>query len=82
MGRLLGGRRRRKRGVSWASRSSKVGWLGLLGKWLVVDVFVVAILVVVLKLGALASVTVQPGLYLFAVAAIGSMVLAQWVSRS
>lgn len=65
--------------LSASRRRRKLRWLGWFGKWSMLDVFVVAILVVVLKLGALASVSVQPGLYLFAAAAIGSMLLAQWV---
>ncbi len=41
-------------------------WLAFTGKWSMLDVFVVAVLVSSVKLGALASVTVEPGLYCFA----------------
>lgn len=40
--------------------------LAIWGKWSMLDVFVVALLFVAVKLGALANVTVHYGLYLFA----------------
>ena len=46
------------------------------GKWSMLDVFVVALLLVSVKLGALASVTVHYGLYAFA----GSVLLAMLVT--
>ena len=45
-----------------------------LGKWSMLDVFVVALVVVVLKLSYVSDVTVHLGLYIFALAVVLSMV--------
>jgi len=50
-----------------------------LGKWSMLDVFVVALLLVSLKLGALANVKVHYGLYIFAFSAILTMILSFWI---
>jgi paraquat-inducible protein A len=44
-------------------------WMHQFGKWSMLDVFVVAILVVTVKLGAIASVEARYGIYLFTAAA-------------
>lgn len=54
----------------------------LLGKWSMLDVFVVAILIMTVKLGAIASVEVHSGLYLFSLGVICSMLLTHKVVRS
>ena len=48
-------------------------WMHLYGKWSMLDVFVVAVLVVAVKLGAIASVDMRFGLYAFAAAVILTM---------
>lgn len=48
-------------------------WMHLYGKWSMLDVFVVAILVVAVKLGVIASVEMRYGLYAFAAAVIMTM---------
>lgn len=48
-------------------------WMHLYGKWSMLDVFVVAVLVVSVKLGAIASVEIRYGLYAFAAAVILTM---------
>ena len=45
-------------------------WMHLYGKWSMLDVFVVAILVVAVKLGVIASVEMRVGLYAFAAAVL------------
>lgn len=50
-----------------------LNWMHLYGKWSMLDVFVVAVLVVAVKLGAVASVEMRYGLYAFAVAIILTM---------
>ncbi len=50
-------------------------WMHLYGKWSMLDVFVVAILVVSVKLGAIASVEVHLGLYAFAISVLSTMFL-------
>ena len=51
-----------------------VAWIEHFGKWSMLDVFVVALFVVVLKLSLLSDVVVEIGLYVFAAAVIGSMI--------
>ena len=50
-------------------------WMHLYGKWSMLDVFVVAVLVVAVKLGAIASVEMRYGLYFFAAAVLMTMFL-------
>lgn len=50
-------------------------WMHLYGKWSMLDVFVVAVLVVTVKLGVIASVEIHFGLYLFATAILLTMIL-------
>ena len=56
-------------------------WLGVFSKWSMLDVFVVALLVVSVKLGSLAQARVEHGIYAFAVSVILTMLLAAWISR-
>lgn len=53
--------------------------LGIISKWSMLDVFVLAILVVTVKLGAIAQIQIHYGLYLFSLAVIGSMLLTQMI---
>ena len=48
-------------------------WMHLFGKWSMLDVFVVAVLVVAVKLGAIASVEMRVGLYAFTAAVVLTM---------
>ena len=50
-------------------------WMHVFGKWSMLDVFVVAVLVVSVKLGAIASVEMHYGLYIFAAAVILTMLV-------
>ena len=52
------------------------------GKWSMLDVFVVAILVVVVKLGAIADVEKHIGLYAYAASAILIMLLTNMVIKN
>jgi len=54
-------------------------WMHLYGKWSMLDVFVVALLVVSVKLGAIASVEMRYGLYAFATAILLTMIATAWV---
>ena len=49
----------------------------MLGKWSMLDVFMAAIVVAILTLGAVASVEPHPGLYVFG----GAIVLAMMASH-
>ena len=48
-------------------------WMHLFGKWSMLDVFVVAILVVAVKLGVIAHVEMRYGLYAFATSVLMTM---------
>ncbi len=50
-------------------------WVHIYGKWSMLDVFIVAILVVSVKLGAIANVQMRYGLYVFATAVLLTMVI-------
>jgi paraquat-inducible protein A len=63
-----------------AQRRRHLHVLSFLGKWSMLDVFVVAILVVTVKLGAIASITVHFGIYLFTLAVLASMLLTHKVA--
>ncbi len=52
-----------------------------LGKWSMLDVFVVALLLVSVKLGALAKIEVHFGLYAFASAVLLTMALSYWIHQ-
>ncbi len=53
----------------------------LIGKWSMLDVFVVALLLVSVKLGVLAKVDVHYGLYAFATSVLLTMSLSVWISK-
>ncbi len=66
----------------WQSQHEKlIHGLDVVGKWSMLDVFVVAILLVSIKLGPMADVTVHYGIYLFAAAIIMMMLLSKYVVR-
>ena len=48
-------------------------WMHLYGKWSMLDVFIVAVLVVAVKLGAIAQVEMRYGLYAFATSVLLTM---------
>ena len=56
-------------------------WMHLYGKWSMLDVFVVAVLVVAVKLGAIVSVEMRFGLYSFAAAVVLTMYVTARVVR-
>ncbi len=53
----------------------------LIGKWSMLDVFVVALLLVSVKLGVLAKVDVHYGLTVFAASVLLTMALSFWIHR-
>lgn len=52
-----------------------------IGKWSMLDVFVVALLLVSVKLGVLAKVEVHYGLYAFALSVLMTMGLSYWITK-
>jgi paraquat-inducible protein A len=62
-------------------RHAVLRWLDKLGKWSMLDVYIVAVLIVAVKLGPLAEVTVEPGLYVFGAAVLMTMFAGARVER-
>lgn len=62
-------------------RARLLRWLGGLGKWSMLDVFIVAIMIVLVKLGPLAKVEPRVGVYVFAAAIMCSMFTTMYVER-
>ena len=58
-----------------------LGWLSAVGKWSLLDVLVVALIVFSLQGGFFVSSRLETGIYLFAGAVILSMVLTGWIAR-
>lgn len=56
-------------------------WLSVYSKWSMLDVFVVALLVVSVKLGSLAEARVEIGIYAFAASVVLTMLLSAWVGN-
>jgi paraquat-inducible protein A len=56
-------------------------WLSVYSKWSMLDVFVVALLVVSVKLGALAQAHVGYGVYVFAASVLLTMLVSAWMGE-
>jgi paraquat-inducible protein A len=50
-----------------------------LGKWSMLDVFVIAILVLLLKSGSVASIKIQDGFFLFFSSVMLTLITSQWI---
>jgi len=61
--------------------SRTMGWAASYGKWSMLDVFVVALLVVSVKLGAIADVQVHSGVLAFAASVLLTMGVNQFIFR-
>ncbi len=57
------------------------GWVESLGKWSMLDVFVVAILIVAMKSAAVAEIRIGFGLYLFTFSVIATQIASAWVAK-
>lgn len=57
-----------------------LGWVETLGRWSMLDVFVVALLVVVIKLSLISDVEIHAGLYVFMLAVILSMIAVRRIA--
>ena len=67
--------------VKQVSRQATLDWLGLKGKWSMLDVFVVAITVVVVKLGAFSVARPREGIYIFAMSIFMSIIVTVMVEN-
>ncbi|MCX4027454.1 paraquat-inducible protein A [Endozoicomonas sp. SM1973] len=68
--------------ISSHRKAQYIKLLQILGKWSMLDVFIVAIMLVTIKFGVIANVSVHVGLYLFTCGVVGSMLLTQLLSMS
>lgn len=57
------------------------GRVAALGKWSMLDVFVVGILIVTMKAAGLAKIEVGVGLYLFTFSVVATQVASSWIDR-
>lgn len=62
-------------------RKRLLNWLSLLGKWSMLDVFVTAILIVLIKAGSLVDAVAELGIYVFAAAILLSMIASITIER-
>lgn len=62
-------------------RVSVIHWLGVLGKWSMLDVFVVAMIVVLVQSKGMLDASPKAGLYAFTVAVVLSTVSSIWIER-
>jgi len=75
-------------GVIWAERDHDLarvrrlhGWVENAGRWSMLDVFVVAILIVAMKSAGVAQIRIGSGLYLFTLSVIATQAASAWVDR-
>jgi paraquat-inducible protein A len=69
------------RSPRWRQRC--LGWIKNLGQWSMGDVFVVALLVVILRINTAAAtlkVRVEPGLFVFAASVLSSMIVSVFLA--
>jgi len=55
-------------------------WVEAVGRWSMLDVFVIAILVVVIKLSLISDVEIHAGLYVFIAAVVLSMIAVRRIA--
>lgn len=74
--------------IAWLERAHDLarvrrlhGWVASLGKWSMLDVFVVAILIVAMKSAAVAEIQVGLGLYLFTFSVVATQLASAWIDR-
>lgn len=67
--------------LSAEKRKIALHWLGYLGKWSMLDVFIVALMILAIKLKALARVELQAGFYVFSAAILISLIAVNVLER-
>ena|ERR1051326_4059494 len=67
--------------LSAGKRKTVLHWLGVLGKWSMLDVFVVAILIVAVKMKPMATIQPRVGVYMFGLAILLSMITTAYIER-
>lgn len=74
--------------IAWLERDHDLArvrrvhrWVAALGKWSMLDVFVVAILIVAMKSAAVAEIHIGLGLYLFTFSVVATQLASAWIDR-
>lgn len=67
--------------LSQQRRKNILKWLGVFGKWSMLDVYVVSILIVLVKVGSFARIEPRIGIYFFGAAILLSMLTTSYVTR-
>ena len=62
-------------------RAGCLTWLGILGKWSMLDVFVVAITIVITKISKFAEAEARPGIYFFTISILLAMLVTERIDR-
>lgn len=65
----------------WQKHERLLHWIGQYGKWSMLDVFVASLLIVTVRLGAIADVKVHYGLYAFAASVLLTMLATSKVIK-
>ena len=75
--------------IAWMERDHDLArvhrlhqWVDSLGKWSMLDVFVVAILIVAMKSAAVAEIHLGGALYLFTFSVVATQLASTWIARS
>ncbi len=67
--------------LSDARRTRALQWLGFLGRWSMLDVLILALMIVIVKVRAVANVEPRVGMYVFSAAIFLSMIATTLVER-
>jgi len=70
-----------KPGMEMHQMSRVHGFVAHMGKWSMLDVFVVAVLVVLIRAGGLATIKAQDGLLLFCASVVLTQIVSEWTGR-
>ena len=62
-------------------REFYIHWLGILGKWSMLDVFVVAVTIVVTKISGLAKANAEVGIYFFGASVVLAMIATEQIEK-
>jgi len=63
------------------TRNNYLYWLGLLGKWSMLDVFVIAVTIVITKISRFAEAEPKMGLYFFGTSILIAMITTELISK-
>ncbi|MCG8357020.1 MAG: paraquat-inducible protein A [Kiloniellales bacterium] len=70
-----------RRHADSAALGRHLGWMETLGRWSMLDVFVVALIVVAVQVSLISDVAIHAGIYVFTAAIVLSMLAVQRIAR-